>query len=632
MIAHFAKRLSLVLSQKLCVFASLRFALKALFLLCVIGIFASRSPAADVLTQRNDNFRSGLNLSETKLTPAAVKSPGAFGKLYSRHLDANAYAQPLYVSHLDINGKKRNVIFVATEHNSVYAFEDFPGDPNPNRPPLWQRNLGPSIPTTTLDEDFHDDPPGCTDLTTEIGITSTPVIDRARNLIYVEAKTKSHGQYAHTLFALDLRTGEIVHQTPIQATVVGRGIGSEDGKITFQPAIQHNRPGLLLDHGRIYIAFASHCDTGDFHGWLFAYDAADLKLIDVFITTPNTTGKYNGEGGIWQSGAGPSADEQGNVYVEVANGGYDPNVMDFGNSVLKLALVEGKFKLRGWFTPTDEEVLKIQDCDLGSCAPLVIPGTDLLIAAGKEGIMYLLDRAAMNGQVAALQEIQVTPGPYYFGPATNYGSVRYWNLHGMALQYQTPAGRFFYICGEEDPIRVFRLMATNLPGGFRFDPPAPYATSDERAAYPPERAYLQNPPVADPNVWMPGGFLALSANGHSSINSKSDNAILWALMPLDGNANGRVVNGVLRAFDPAHFIHRADGSLRIAQLWSSDHDQNKSSDSLGMFPKFVMPTIANGHVIVTSFNEETIAANGLHYVKQDGDRAALVVYGLKSKP
>jgi hypothetical protein len=581
----------------------------------------------DVLTQRNDNFRSGLNLAETNLTPANLKSPGLFQKLYFRILDANAYAQPLYVSDLEINGKKHNLIFVATENNTVYALEDDPYEKNPYQAPLWRTNLGPSIPTEELSQDIGDGPAGYTDLTTVVGITGTPVIDRSNNVLYVVAKSKSANNYVHTLYALDFRTGKVLQKTLVQGSAPGKGIASNaSGRIVFQPAFQINRPALLLDHGRLYVAFGGHGDVGDFHGWLFAYNEADFKLIDIFITTPNSVGKYNGQGSIWQSGAGPAADAAGNIYITVGNGGYDAKIGDFGDSVLKLGLTNSKFSTLGWFTPTNEDILKIQDADLGSVGPLLVPGTDLLVTAGKEGKLYLLDRSAMKGATHALQEIQVTPGPYYFGPATNYGSVRYWNIHGTPLEFQTTNGRLIFVCGE-DPLKAFRSATSNPNGAAHFEPDSAFATSDERSAFPSERSHLSNPPVPNPNVWMPGGFLSLS-----SASMKPDTAILWALMPLNGNANGRVVRGVLRAFDPVNFLTRPDGSLRIQQLWSSDHDSDGSEDSLGMYAKYSTPTIANGHVMVTTFREEVVGTNGIHSVKNNGLSATLTVYGLTPTP
>ncbi len=354
---------------------------------CLIGTF--KLFGADVLTQRNDNFRSGLNLAETNLTTASLKAPGLFHKLYVRLLDADAYAQPLYVADLEIRGRRHDVIFVATENNTVYAFDDDSRERRPNQPPLWRTNLGPSIPVAELNQDLVGPPPGCTDLTPVIGITGTPVIDHSNNVLYVVAKTKSSHQYANTLFALDLRTGKVMRKVVIQGSAAGRGMGSDaSGTIEFRPALQMNRPALLLDHDRLYAAFGSHCDTGDFHGWLFAYNAADFKLIDVFVTTPNTVGKYNGQGSIWMSGTGPAADETGSIYVTVANGGFDPNLGDFGDSILKLQMLHSaneRFSVVGWCTPTNEEILRIQDADFGSAGPLLVAGTELLVTASKEG-------------------------------------------------------------------------------------------------------------------------------------------------------------------------------------------------------------------------------------------------------
>ena len=576
------------------------------------------------MTQRNDHFRTSLNSAETNLTPATVNLLSAFHKLYTRLLDADVYAQPLYVSDLEIEGKNRNIIFIATENNTVCAFEDDPREKNTRQAPLWRRNLGPAIPSEELSVDIGDPPSGWTDLTTIVGITGTPVIDRSNNVLYVVAKTKWDNQYANTLYALDLRSGDIIRQAVVEGSAQGKGIGSASGRIAFQPVFQINRPALLLDHDRLYVAFGGQGDVGPVHGWLFAYNPSNLKLIDVFITTPNTVGKDNGQGALWMSGTGPAADEEGNIYVSVANGGCDAHLGDYGDSLVKLRFQSDRFSVEGWFTPTNEAILKLQDADFGSAGPLLVPGRHLLLTGSKEGKMYLFDTSAMKGNTPALQEFQVMPGPHYFGPATNYGAIRYWNIHGTPVQLLTTHDRFFYVCGEEDPVRAYRLASASAADGQpRLQPESSFATSDERAAYPPERAHLSNPPVAQPNVWMPGGFLSLSCNG-----TMPNTAILWALMPWDGNANGRVVQGVLRAFDPVNFVARPDGSLRIPQLWSSDHDHNRSDDRLGMYPKFSTPTIANGHVIVTTFQEEVVGTNGIHYIKKGGLPATLTVYGL----
>jgi hypothetical protein len=255
---------------------------------------------------------------------------------------------------------------------------------------------------------------------------------------------------------------------------------------------------------------------------------------------------------------------------------------------------------------------------------VLVPGTSLIAIGCKEGKLSLLDYGAMNGPSRTLEEVQVTPQPHYFGSPTNFGSIRYWHIHGTPVAYDAPgAERFIYVSGEEDPVRAYRMEPGVSNSTWHIGPSAT-ATSDERPAFPPERAVMTNPPVANPDVWMPGGFLTISANG-----SLPNTAILWALMPLDGNANSRVVHGVLRAFDPVNFVRRPDDSLKIPQLWSSDHDGDQSADSLGMYPKFSTPTIANGHVIVTTFNEEVVDTNGVHANKPGGLRAALVVYGLR---
>ena len=267
----------------------------------------------NVLTQHNDNFRTGANLSEYVLTVSNVNT-GQFGKLFSRAVDGQIYAQPLYVNGLIISNKLRNVVYVATEHNSVYAFDA--DDPTASNA-LWQVNLGPSVPIADID--------GCNDLTPEIGITSTPVIDLARNVMYVKAKTKEIAgtvtNYLHKLHALDTLTGQEKFGGPvvIQGSVPGTGIGNDGTNVFFNAFLQWNRSGILLLSNVVHIAFGEACNTQLYHGWLFGYNATNLQRTAIFNTTPNG-GSLSVGGGIWGSGMGPSVDPDGNIYVATANG------------------------------------------------------------------------------------------------------------------------------------------------------------------------------------------------------------------------------------------------------------------------------------------------------------------------
>src|ERR1035437_6213803 len=296
-------------------FISLRGFVRALLVLFVLLLPASptSAPAMNVLTQHNDNFRTGANLNEYVLTVSNV-STSQFGKLFTRTVDGEIYAQPLYVNGLMISNNLHNVVYVETEHNSVYAFDaDDPAASNA----LWQVNLGTSVPIADIN--------GCTDLKPELGITGTPVIDLTSNTMYVDAKTKvvtnSVTSYSQRLHALDLVTGQEKFGGPvaIQGSVPGTGTGSVDGPLTFDPLFQHSRAGLLLLSNTVYVAFGSHCDFGNYHGWLFGFNATNLQQTAVFCTTPNA-GSNNGGGGIWGSGMGPAADAERQIFSKTGNG------------------------------------------------------------------------------------------------------------------------------------------------------------------------------------------------------------------------------------------------------------------------------------------------------------------------
>jgi len=290
------------------------------------------SASVNVLTYHNDNARTGQNTNETILTPTVVSSAN-FGKIFSHDVDGYVYAQPLVMTGVNIPGKgTHNVLYVATEHDSVYAF-DADNDAGANAAPLWQVSfINPGVGVTTAGvSDVN-----CEELVPETGITSTPAIDPASGTIYLEAKTKetSNGVTAfyHRLHALDVTTGAEKFGGPvvIQASVPGNGDGSDgSGHVPFNPLKQLNRSALLLSGGVVYIGSASHCDNGPYHGWLLGYDAQTLDLATDFNTTANGSA-----GGIWMSGGGPATDADGNVYLITGNGTFDPSSQGyaFGNS------------------------------------------------------------------------------------------------------------------------------------------------------------------------------------------------------------------------------------------------------------------------------------------------------------
>ena len=577
-----------------------------------------------VLTQHNNNARTGANLQETQLTVANVNNVG-FGKLVYRPVDGNIYAQPLVVSQAKISSRPAgavNVAIVATENNSVYAFDAEDFNQSSTTAQLWQTSLGPALDSYELYGAIG--APFCTDITLQIGITSTPAIMLTSDqtpragVVFVTAKSKTSNSYTYTLYALDLADGTKLASIPIQGEVSGQGYGSTgsdaNAKITFNPLYQLNRPALLLMGNVLYIAFGGHCDTGPYHGWVFAYDVSNPKApkeVGVICTTPNGEGPlFNGEivegwGGIWMSGQGPSADEAANVYVVTGNGTYN-GTTDFSDSVLKMKLDGGKLQLLDWFTPENQVELKDNDYDLGSGGVAVVPNSHLLIAGGKEGRMYLLDRNNLGkGASTALQSFQVTHQPI---PKNKLG----YNIHGTPIIWPRTNEMYVYVMGEEDPLKQFRLIPDSSAAGWKFESSTPFKTSPESAPYPNFPAGLFGPTRTD-RVWMPGGFLTLSANG---INDGT--GILWVNMPYAASANLMVVRGILRAFDAS--------DVSKGEIWDSESTGN-DNDRLGQFAKFCPPTVANGKVYVATFQQETVLANNKHVKTVGGDQPSLVIYG-----
>jgi len=404
----------------------------------------SASGQSDVLTHRNDNMRTGQNTSETILTASNVNS-ATFGKLFSLPTDGYVYAQPLYKSNVLIAGKTHNVLFVATEHDSVYAF-DADGQ---SSLPLWQVSfINPSAGITTVPSsdipDFSIDP--------EIGITGTPVIDPQSGTLYVVAKTKENGSYFQRLHALDITTGAEKFGGPvvIQASVLGTGDGNDGhGNIPFDPFHQNQRAALLLANGVVYIAFASYGDAKPYHGWVLGYNAATLQRVAVFNDTPNGS-----NGGIWQSGEGPSADASGNIFVISGNGTFDADVggIDFGDSFLKLSTNGGGLTLVDFFTPFNQAFLNSNDLDLGSTGTLLLPdqtGTahpHLVLGAGKDGNAYLVDRDNMghfrstdNSQI--VQTIAIS-GSIYGTPASWQNNIYFLPHNDRLKAFQLSGGCF----------------------------------------------------------------------------------------------------------------------------------------------------------------------------------------------
>ncbi|WP_350339209.1 Ig domain-containing protein [Geomonas sp. Red32] len=484
-------------------------------------------------------------MSETVLTTANV-SVSTFGKLFSRSVDGQIYAQPLYLPNVTIQGTSRNVVFAATMHNSVYAFD---ADDPASSSPLWQVNLGTPVPATDISSSYLD-------ITPEIGILATPVIDPATGTIYVVAKTKdtATGTYHFRLHALDAASGGEKFGGPVEITaqVRGSGDGSSGGVVTLDPLHHLNRPGLLLLNGTVYLGFGSVGDISPYHGWVLAYNAGTLQQTSVFNVTPNGS-----QGAIWQAGKGLAADAAGNIYLMTGNGTFDANTggSDYGDSVLKLSTASG-LSVADYFTPFNQATLSANDADLGSGGPMLIPGSNLMACMGKDGVMRLIDTLNLGKFSSTtnndVQEFQAVPSGSIF-----MGGTIYWNSPG--------SGPSLYVWGPNDYLKQYRFTGSAL----------------------------QTTPVSQSTMTEFGGSsnsvpLSLSANG-----SLAGSGIVWASAAYQQDPNQQTVPGILRALDA--------GNLS-AELWNSK--LNAARDDVGNYAKFSPPTVANGKVYLATFSNQ----------------------------
>ena len=395
----------------------------------VCFLFMVSAVHAQVLTSQYDNARTGANNHETKLTPANVNFR-QFGKQFSLRVDGDVYAQPLYFPNLPIPGKgTHNVIFVATQDDSVYAF-DADGR---QAEPLWQTSFlksGFFGVTTVSASDVS-----CPFIDPEIGITPTPVIDPKTGTLYVLARTKEGSGYVQRLHALAITTGAEKFGGPVQIKAAG-----------FSSLKELPRAGLLLANNQVYLTWASSCDAGPYHGWMMAYDASTLHQTAVLNTSPDT-----GQGGIWQSDMGPAADEAGTVFVATGNGKFDVSSggRDYGDSVLKLNGHD--LGILDYFTPFDEHRLDSADLDLGSGGPMLLPDQPgdrphLLLIAGKGGVLYLIDRDRMRTDRggSSRHELQAFSlgGDAYSAPAYWNGHVYFLASRNYLLDFVLKGGQF----------------------------------------------------------------------------------------------------------------------------------------------------------------------------------------------
>ncbi len=452
----------------------------------------------NVLTQHNDNTRSGLNANETLLTPASV-NVNNFGQLFTHTVDGAIAGQPLYASQVLMNdGLVHNVVYVATQNNTVYAFDADSTQGN-DASPIW---------SVSLDDGGTPDPIadyGCTGTHyTEIGIMGTPVIDPGVTALYVVAKTVTGTGPSEvrnfSLHALDVTSGNELLGGPV---IITGTAPSKNGSGTFNPVYQMQRPALLLENGVVYIGFGGNgCDEYAYSGWLFAYNSQNLQQESAFLITPDGT-----RGSIWQGGSGPAADEDGYIYVATANGTYDgpTEYNDFGDTVLKMGWNGNVFDMVDYFTPYNQKQLANEDLDLGSSGPLILPDQTSglyvheLVAGGKQGTLYLVNRDN-EGQYSPstdniIQEIPKAVVSELTGVPT------YWNSS-------------VYVAGEGDYIKQFALV----------------------------NGLLTQQPVSETTIAFKGfgpASTSITANGNT-------NGILWAIQHS---------SPVLYAFDPTNLAN-----------------------------------------------------------------------------
>jgi hypothetical protein len=520
-----------------------------------LALTVAASSGVNVTTYHNDIARDGWNSSETTLTPQNVNFNG-FGKLQELPVDGKVDGQPLYVSSLSVAGQTHNVLIVVTEHGSAYAFDADSGTQ------LWKASALKANETTSDDH-------SCGQITPEIGITDTPVIDRSHgpngSVFFVAMSKDANSNYHQRLHALDLTTGAELQGSPseIQASFPGNGYGSTGGMQVFEPGQYAERVGLLLMNGQLYLAWTSHCDEDPYTGWLMAYSESTLQQTSVLNLTPNgpSTPHYgNGEGSVWMSGAGLAADTQGNIFFLDANGTFDstlnangfPTSGDFGNAFMKVSTTGNTLAAADYFAAYDLQSESDADQDLGSGGAMLLPDqTDahgvtrhLAVGAGKDTNIYVVDRDNMgkfnaSSNNAIYQEIPD-------------------GLSGGAWSMAALFNNTVYYAGVGDHLKAFPITNALLAT-------TPASESANTFAY-------------------PGATPSVSSNG-------SQNGIVWAIE----NQNGA---GVLHAFDTTN-------------IPTELYDSNQAPNGRDHFSdnKFVPPMIANGKVYVGT--QSSVAVFGL---------------------
>ena len=529
-------------------------------ILCPL-FFLRAQVSVDVLTQHNNISRTGWNNQDTILNTRNVK-PGLFGKLFSCAVDDQLYAQPLVVTQVAVPGiGNRNIVYVATVSNSVYAFD---ADSQRAAGPYWQVSLNP---TGTRPPKNSDMTGACSgnykDFSGNIGIVGTPVIDKTAGTLYLVSRsftTDGSAVFSQYLHAIDIRTGAEKAGSPVTITaqVSGSGAGSTGGFVPFDPQRENQRPGLLLLNGIVYIGYSGHCDWLPYHGWLLGYDATTLQQKIVYNVTPGGSG-----GGIWMSGNAPAADAAGNIFLGAGNGtaGVGSNMSDPTNraeSLLKLVPSGNGLTVADFFTPDNYAVLEGVDLDFGSPQTMLIPGTNRVLTGCKDGHLYLADVNHLGGFNANSNNVAQT---------INLGTSAH--LRSSFGYYKGTANEFVYTWSENtalkafpvnrvaDTLDVLNVVTSGLPG--------PSGNS--------------------------GANMAASSNG-----SVDSTAILWASHSRNGcDANPLTCPGILRAISATDVT---------TELWNSTINP---ADNVGNYAKFSCPTIANGKVYLSTFSNQLIA-------------------------
>src|SRR5581483_6288755 len=492
------------------------------------------SAASAVTTFKNDNQRDGQFAGETALNESDV-NVAQFGKRVQYSVDGQVYAEPLFLPNLSVGGGTHNVVFVATENDSVYAFD---ADATSAVAPLWKVSLLPGGATAV-----SSNVSGCGDLTPEIGITGTPVIDPSTGTLFVVSYDTEGGNQVYRLHALNVLTG--ADKWPaivISASVPGTGVGSSGGTISFNPTTNRQRPNLLLENGKVYVGFSSFCDIGAYHGWILSYSFSTtaFTLAGAYADTPNGS-----DGGIWSgSGGAIAGDPNGNVYYLSGNGTFDANTggPGYGDSFVRL---NGSLQVQDYFTPYNQQCLSDADQDLGAGGLLVIPSANVVISAGKEGRVYVDSTTSMgkftndpnlacggtDSASTTIDKVQQELPPGTVG-----------SLFSTPALWTGPSGQDIYFTQVNGPTREFSWSGGKLST-------APTSASSAN-----------------------GGDPVASSNG-----TAAGTAIVW----------NQDFGGELHAYDPTNLAH---------EYWNSG--MNSGRDGLPGEVKYATPTVANGEVFV----------------------------------